>query len=82
MSIIKRFISQKCIGYDRNGTSYIEGVGELEDGTTKTVYRSSRTDKNGFTYVGLWTMDRPVPEVTQDADELDLHIFDLKKMDG
>jgi hypothetical protein len=78
---IKRFVSKKCIGHNLDGTfSYYEGVAEMEDGSLETVYSDAEM-VNGQSYESHWYSDRPNVELPI-TDALDLHIFDLKKMDG
>lgn len=61
MKIIKKFISQKCIGYSYDfNTSFFESVVEYEDGTTGTIYATSITNPIiGFISNGPVTTERP-----------------------
>ena len=54
--IIKRFLWQKCVGYNGDFTyEYLEGVAEFVDGTTGPVHYINPTS-----YEGLWK-DGPLP---------------------
>lgn len=64
MKIIKRFISQRCLGYTGNRTIALAQV-EYTDGTTGTVYQVYETQSNGMTlYLGVFDeepyIERPI----------------------